>query len=167
MMNSINNMKWERVLLVAFFGNYVINNIVAGVASLIPAASGGGFFTAQYITYVVLSAITIGLFAWWYYCKSSSASAISGAVFGVSGFVISVITTLVSGMAGVLAQSGSLSQLMSVLPNFGPFLAHWSTLILLGLWVIPSAAVGWYLQMKATKKMMPTPAPAMPMSHTI
>jgi hypothetical protein len=165
MMNSINGMKWERVLLVAFFGNYVINNIVAGIASLVPAAPGGGFLTAQYITYVAISAITIGLMAWWYYCNSSKANMISGAVFGISGFVISVITTLVSGMAGVLAQSGSLSQLMSVLPNFGPFLAHWSTLILLGLWVIPSALVGWYLQMKASKPM--AAAPAMPMSQTM
>jgi len=166
MMNSINGMKWERVLLIAFFGNYVINNIVAGVASLVPAAAGGGFLTAQYITYVAISAITIGLIAWWYYCNmTAKANAISGVVFGVSGFVISVITTLISGMAGVLAQSGSLSQLMSVLPNFGPFLAHWSTLILLGLWVIPSAFVGWWLQMKASKRM--TPAPAMPMSQTM
>ena len=165
MMNSINGIKWERVLLVAFFGNYIINNVVAGIASLIPTTPAGGFLTAQYITYVVISAITIALIAWWYYCKASNASAISGAVFGVSGFVISVITTLVSGMAGVLAQSGSLSQLMSVLPNFGPFLAHWSTLILLGLWVIPSALVGWYLHMKATKPM--APAAAMPMSHTM
>jgi hypothetical protein len=39
--------------------------------------------------------------------------------------------------------------MFGIIPNFGPFLMSWSTLILLGYWVIPSAIVGWWLQRKA------------------
>jgi hypothetical protein len=74
-----------------------------------------------------------------------------GIVFGVGAFVISILTTFVSGIAGVLAQTGSLAQVGSVLPNFGPFIWSWSTLILLCFWVIPAALVGWWLQMRSSK----------------
>ena len=157
------SMKWERVLLVAFFGNYLINNVVAGLVSLVPASSGGGLFTPQYIIYVILAAIVAGLITMWYYRRAPMASWLTGLVFGVSGFVISILTTFVSGVAGVLAQSGSLSQLWSVLPNFGPFLWNWSTLVLLGFWVIPAVLVGWWIGKKMAPRpaMVHTPAPMM------
>ncbi len=160
-MNTM-RMDWERVLLVAFFGNYLINNVVAGIVSLIPASSGGGILTPQYMVYVLFAAIVVALIAMWYYRKAPGPSLQTGITFGVSGFIISILTTLVSGMAGVLAQSGSLSQLMGVLPRFGPFLWNWSTLVLLGFWVIPSALIGWWLQKKMMQRVpASTPAPMM------
>jgi len=156
------SMKWERVLLVAFFGNYLINNVVAGIVSLVPAKSGGGLLTPQYIIYVILAAIVACLITMWYYRKAPMATWLTGLVFGVSGFVISILTTFVSGVAGVLAQSGSLSQLVSVLPNFGPFLWNWSTLVLFCFWVIPAVLVGWWIGKKmAHPAMVHTPAPMM------
>jgi hypothetical protein len=160
MTSMMKGMKWERLFLIAFLGNYIINNIVAGIASLIPAGASGSFFTAQYIAYVILAAIVVGLLTWWYFKPLSRMNALkSGALFGVCGFIISILTTLVSGIAGVLAQSGSLAQVWSVLPNFGPFLWNWSTLILVCFWVIPATFVGWWIQMKAAKMMTPPPSP--------
>ena len=157
----MNGMKWERLFLIAFLGNYIINNIVAGIVSLIPASTGGGFFTPQYICYVILAAIVVALLTWWYFRPLSRMNAMRyGIVFGVSGFIISILTTLVSGITGVLAQSGSLTQVWSVLPNFGPFLWNWSTLLLFCFWVIPAILVGWYLEMKSAKKVA-VPAPMM------
>ena len=153
------SMKWERVLLVAFLGNYLINNVVAGLVSMIPAGTSGSLLTPQYITYVVLAAIVVGLLTMWYFMKAPMPSLKTGLLFGISGFVISITTTFISGIAGVLAQSGSFAQVLSVLPNFGPFLWAWSTLILLLFWVIPAAFVGWWIQMKMAKHMMPPPAP--------
>lgn len=155
-------MNWERLLLVAFFGNYLINNVVAGIVSLVPAKAGGGLLTPQYILYVILAGIVVGLVTWWYFRKAPAATWQEGLVYGVSGFVISIATTFVSGVAGVLAQSGSLSQLISVLPNFGPFLWSWSTLVLLAFWVLPAGFVAWWIQMKMTKSVAaPAPAPMM------
>ena len=54
----------------------------------------------------------------------------------------------VTGVAGVLAQTGSLSAVVGVLPNFWPFLANWSTAVLAGYWIIPAALIGWYMQPK-------------------
>ncbi len=156
------SMKWERVLLVAFFGNYLINNVVAGIVSLVPAKAGGGLLTPQYIIYVILAAIVAGLVTMWYYRKAPMITWMTGLTFGVSGFVISILTTFVSGVAGVLAQSGSLSQLMSVLPNFGPFLWNWSTLVLLAFWAIPATFVGWWINKKMTRPAVAhTPPPMM------
>jgi hypothetical protein len=162
MMKNI-SMQWERVLLVAFIGNYLVNNVIAGIASLIPTKAGGGLFTPQYIVYVLLAAVVIGLVTYWYFRgMTATANLHSGLVFGVSGFVVSILTTFTSGVAGVLAQSGSLAQLWSVLPNFGPFLWNWSTLLLFGFWVIPAGIVGWWLAMKTSKTMAPSaPAPMM------
>ena len=156
------SMKWERVLLVAFLGNYIINNVVAGIVSLVPSKTGGGLFTPQYILYVILAAIVAGLITFWYYRKAPMPTLQTGLVFGASGFIISILTTFVSGVAGVLAQSGSLSQLMTVLPNFGPFLWNWSTLVLLAFWMIPAGAVGWWINSKMSPRAAaPAPAPAM------
>lgn len=160
-------MKWERLVLIAFLGNYIINNVVAGVVSLIPAGSSSGLLTPQYISYVILAAIVVGLLTLWYFRRAPMASLKMGLVFGISGFVISILTTFVSGIAGVLAQSGSLSQVASVLPNFGPFLWNWSTLILLCFWVIPAAFVGWWIQMKMSKKMVTPPPSPMMGTHTV
>jgi hypothetical protein len=133
-------MKFERSVLVSFFGNYVVNNVVAALVALIPAGAATGILTPQYITFVVLAAITVGLFTWWYGARDLK----DGAIFGLVGFVISLLTAFVTGIAGVLAQTGSLSQMFAVIPNFGPFLASMSTLVLLGYWVIPAVAVGYF-----------------------
>jgi hypothetical protein len=68
----------------------------------------------------------------------------AGIVFGIVGFVVALATAFVTGVAGVLTQTGSLSQMVQVVPNFWPFLASWSTLALLLYWVVPATLVGWY-----------------------
>jgi hypothetical protein len=140
-------MKFERAILIAFLGNYLINNVVAGLVALIPASSTGKVITPQYITYVILAAIFAAGLTWWYLRTVPHSDAMrSGIIFGAIAFVVSILTAFVTGIAGVLAQTGSLSQMVAIIPNFGPFLASWSTLVLLGYWLIPAALVGWMAQ---------------------
>ena len=138
-------MKTDRAILIAFLGNYLINTVLAAVVALVPASADGGIFTAQYISFIVLSAVLVGVLVWWY----GVGDARGGAIFGGIGFLVAIATAFVTGVAGVLAQTGSLSAVAGVLPNFWPFLWNWSTLVLLGYWVIPAAAIGWYSQPKA------------------
>jgi len=145
-------MKIERLILIPFFGNYIINNVVAALAALFPASQTGGLLTLQYIMFVIFALVAGLLFAWWYLKDMSHMMAVkSGAIFGVVGFLVSVATTFVSGIAGVILQTGSFSQAMGVLPRFVPFLWNWSTLVVLAYWVIPAVLVGWYIQMKMGK----------------
>lgn len=140
-------MNLERSILVAFFGNYIINNVVAGIVALIPASSSDSVITPQYIAYVILAALFAAVFAWWALRGTPRSAAMrAGIIFGVVAFLVSIVTAFVTGVTGVLAQTGSLSQMFSIIPNFGPFLASWSTLVLLGYWLIPAALVGWWLQ---------------------
>ena len=162
----MNILKWERAFLILFLGNYIINNVAVGIASLFPAGAAGAAITMQYIVFVILAAIVSGLLTWWYFCHDSSGNLLkTGAAFGVFGFVIWIATTLISGISGVLAQTGSLAQVASVLPNFGPFLLSKPTLIALGYWIIPALLVGWMLQMKS-KKNMTSPHTTMSTTHT-
>ncbi|OGG50257.1 hypothetical protein A2763_04750 [Candidatus Kaiserbacteria bacterium RIFCSPHIGHO2_01_FULL_54_36] len=137
-------MNIERAILVGFLGNYLVNTVIAALVALVPASASGGILTPQYISFVVLAAILVGLLAWWYGARSLQ----NGAVFGVVGFLVAIATAFVTGVAGVLAQTGSLSAVVGVLPNFWPFLANWSTAVLAGYWIIPAALIGWYMQPK-------------------
>ena len=137
-------MKIERALLVAFFGNYLVNNIAAAIASFLPG--GSGMMTAQYIGFVVLAAITIGLMTMWYGAKGYQA----GALFGAFGFAVAILTAFTTGVTGVLIQTASFSTLMSVLPNFFSFIFSTPTLVLLGYWVIPAIAVGFLCGRRAS-----------------
>ena len=139
-------MKTDRAILIAFLGNYLVNTVLAAVVALVPASADGGIFTAQYITFIVLSAILVAVLAWWYGARDVK----GGAIFGAVGFLVAIATAFVTGVAGVLAQTGSLSAVAGVLPNFLPFLWNWSTLVLLGYWMIPAAAMGWYSQPKGS-----------------
>lgn len=143
-------MKIERMILIAFFGNYLVNNVAAGLASLVPATQGGNpIFSGQYMTFVVLAAITTGAMVWWYLKRMSHEGVMmQGLIFGAVGFVVAVLTAFVTGIAGVLLQTGSFAQVAQVLPNFGPYLMQWTTLILLGVWIIPGALVGYITQMR-------------------
>jgi len=144
-------MNWERSILISFLGNYLTNNVVAALVALIPASTSGAVVTPQYITYVVLAAIVVALLTWWYLMAVPRSRALmAGLIFGVVGFVVAVLTAFVTGVSGVLTQTGSLSQMVSVIPNFWPFLASWSTLVLLGYWVIPATLVGWLMGRGAT-----------------
>lgn len=138
-------MKLDRAILVAFLGNYLINTVLAAVVALVPASATGGILTAQYITFVVLSAVLVGVLTWWYGARDLK----TGAIFGAIGFAVAIATAFVTGVSGVLAQTGSFSAVVGVLPNFWPFLANWSTLVLAGYWIIPAAAYGWYAQPKS------------------
>lgn len=143
-------MNLERSILVAFLGNYIINNVVAAIVALIPASNSTSVFTPQYIVYVLLAAAFAGAFAWWALKNVSASRALNaGIVFGGVAFVVSIVTAFVTGVTGVLAQTGSLSQMFAIIPNFGPFLLSWSTLVLLAYWVIPGAIVGFLKQRKA------------------
>jgi hypothetical protein len=156
-------MKWERLILIPFLGNYLVNNIGAALAALAPAGSGASRFTSpQYIVFIIVALILVALFAWWYLKPMPKMEALKwGAIFGVAGFVISILTTFISGIAGVLAQTGSFAQVAAILPNFGPFLWNWSTLILFLFWIIPSIAIGWWMG-----RSMSASRPAMSMSST-
>ncbi len=138
-------MKTDKAILITFLGNYLINTVLAALVALVPASTDGGMLTPQYITFVAASAILVGILTWWYGARDVR----GGVLFGVMGFVVAIAVAFVTGVAGVLAQTGSLSAVAGVLPNFWPFLANWSTLVLLGYWIIPAAAVGWYMQPKA------------------
>lgn len=146
------------MILIAFMGNYLVNNVVAGLASLVPASQGAAnpMLTAQYFTFVILAFIAIAIIAWWYLKKlSGSAALVQGAIFGVVGFVVTVATAFVTGVSGVLLQTGSLAQVAAVLPNFGPYLINATTLVLLVLWIAPSVLMGFFLQMKAGRSSAP------------
>jgi hypothetical protein len=145
-------MKIERAILIAFLGNYLVNNVVAAIAAFVPA--GTGTITAQYITFVVLAAILVVILTWWYLkMVSPSMAMMAGLWFGVIGFLTSIVVAFITGVSGVLVQTASFPTLISVLPNFWPFLWSWSTLVLLGYWVIPAVLIGWWMgrgMMKST-----------------
>jgi len=132
-------MNYQKAILITFLGNYLTNTVVAALIALIPASATPGMLTPQYISFVVLSALVVAGLAMWFGVRDLKA----GAIFGVLGFVLALLVAFVSGVAGVLTQTGSLSQVLQVIPNFGPFLLSWSTLVLFGYWVIPSALIGW------------------------
>ncbi len=153
------------MILVAFLGNYLVNNIAAGLASLVPASQGGvAYLSPQYLTFVVLGAIVTGIMAWWYLWLisliKSPGGMMAGLIFGVVGFVVAVLTAFITGVAGVLLQTGSFAQVAQVLPNFGPYLIQMTTLFLLGVWAIPGLLVGLVME----KRMKAPMAQSMPMS---
>ncbi len=149
------------MILIAFFGNYLVNNVVAALASLVPATQGStSILTPQYITFMVLAALLLGAVAWWYLMRMSRAGALmQGLIFGVVGFVVAIATAFVTGIAGVILQTGSLAQVAAVLPNFGPYIMNKTTLILLCLWIIPAVLIGWFMQRRMSA---PAASPAMP-----
>lgn len=140
-------MKIERLILIAFFGNYLINNVLAGVASLIPAGTSRSMSSPQYVIFALASAVAVGVLTWWY-MQDAKKNISQGAYFGIGGFLVAILTVFISGVAGVLIQTGSLAQVATVLPNFGPFLMNWSTAVMLAYWVIPGVIVGWYFGKK-------------------
>ena len=155
-------MNIERAILVGFIGNYLINTVVAALVALVPATVGGGFFTPQYITFVVLAIIVVGILTWWY-GQGTAKNVKNGTLFGVIGFLIAIVTAFVTGIAGVLAQTGSFAAIGNVLPNFWPFIWNVSTLVLLVYWVVPAALVGWWLGRGAIQMGASRPIPQRPM----
>ncbi|MBI5469772.1 hypothetical protein HY968_00410 [Candidatus Kaiserbacteria bacterium] len=149
-------MRTERAILIAFFGNYLINNVVAAVVALLGL---GGNATLQYVVYFVLAAAAVIIFTWWYLKGGDKGNAMKdAAIFAGVAFLTAVVTAFVSGISGVLTQTGSFSQLVAVLPNFWPFLWNWSTLALLAYWIVPAALAGWWLQ-RGAKPAMSSAAP--------
>ena len=103
-----------------------------------------GLLTLQYIAYFILAAIIVALLTFWYLNPLPRMTAMKwGIVFGASGLIISILTMLVSGITGVLAKSGSLEDLASVLQNFEPFLSNLAPRSApLCFWVFPATLVG-------------------------
>jgi hypothetical protein len=151
-------MKIERAILIVFLGNYLINTVVAAVVSLIPAGTATGMLTPQYITFVIVTAIVVAILTKWYGAHGLT----NGVYFGLIGFVTAIVTAFVTGVSGVLAQTGSFSSVAGVLPNFWPFLWNWSTLVLLGYWVIPAALIGWWMARGMMAAQKPPMTSAMP-----
>ena len=139
-------MNIERAILVGFLGNYLINTVVAAIVALVPAGTSTGVLTPQYITFVVLAVVVVAALTWWEGARGLK----DGAIFGGIGFLVAIATAFITGIAGVLAQTGSFSSVGAVLPNFWPFLWNVSTLVLLGYWVIPAGLVGWYMMPKSS-----------------
>lgn len=137
-------MNTERAILIAFLGNYLVNTVAAALVAMVPASTGGGVLTTQYVAFVALSAAVVATLTWWY-MRASAKTLKSGVLFGVAGFAMAIVVAFVTGVAGVLSQTGSFSAVVGILPNFWPFIANWSTLVLLAYWVIPAALIGWYL----------------------
>lgn len=133
-------MHLQKVFLITFFGNYMTNTVVAALVALVPPSATPGMLTPQYITFVVLAALVVAALAYWQKVRDLKA----GVIFGAIGFAVALIVAFVSGVSGVLSQSGSLSQTLQVIPNFAPFIFSWSTVVLFGYWVIPSALIGWW-----------------------
>jgi hypothetical protein len=148
-------MNFERAILIAFIGNYLINNLVAGLVTLIPGTPAASYTDPHYIGYIIIAAIFVAVYTYWYGAKAKL-TATNGALFGVIGFAVAIVTAFISGIAGVVAQSGSISQAVTILPQFGAYIANWSTLALLAFWVIPAAIVGYVIASKVSK------APASP-----
>ncbi len=140
----------ERSVLVSFLGNYLTNNVIAAIVALIPAAATAAVITPQYITYIVLAAILVAVLTWWVGARGLT----NGAIFGAIGFAVALVTAFITGVSGVLTQTGSLAQAGTVIPEFWPFLRSWSTLVLLGYWLIPAIAVGWFMGRKSSAPMM-------------
>ncbi len=155
-------MNFERGFLISFFGNYLINTVVAALVALVPVSQDStAVVTPQYITFLILAAVLVALLTWWY-MKGAVKGLQSGILFGVLGFVMAIAVAFVTGVSGVLGQTGSFQSVIQVLPNFWPFLWNWSTLWLLLYWVIPAGAIGWWLGGMGAMK-SPTAAPQRPM----
>lgn len=144
-------MKFERAILIAFLGNYLVNNVVAAIAAFVP--TGASTWTSpQYYVFIILAAILVGIVTCWY-MKVAQRSTMAGLYFGITGFIVSIVVAFITGISGVLIQTASFSTLASVLPNFGPFLFSTSTLVLLGYWIIPATLVGWWIGKKGSMGM--------------
>lgn len=147
-------MNIERSVLITFLGNYLINTVAAALVSLVPASAEGGLLTPQYIVFVVLAVVSVAALSLWY-TKAAPKNWKSGALFGITGFLMAIVVAFVTGVAGVLSQTGSFTAVVGILPNFWPFIANTSTIILLCYWVIPAALTGWWLgRSKAPAPMM-------------
>ena len=147
-------MRFERIILIAFLGNYLINNVATATVALLGFSGGTQM---QYVIYITLAAVATSLFTWWYLKPLPKERALMDAmVFGVSAFVIAVLTAVFSGIASVLAQTGSVAQLATVVPNFIPFIMNWATLAILGYWVVPAVFMGWILMKKRAAGASPT-----------
>ncbi|HEY4521003.1 MAG TPA: hypothetical protein VJL57_01240 [Candidatus Paceibacterota bacterium] len=159
-------MKVERMILIAFLGNYLINNDVAGLASLIPGnpAAANPILTAQYGAFAILAMILIALMAWWYF-RGAKADLTQGVIFGAVGFLAMVVTAFNTGVSGILVQTGSFAEVAPILPQFftylwNPSLPIWqqTTAIFLILWMAPSILMGWYLGRSKSPAPMSSPS---------
>ena len=139
----------ERAILIAFIGNFFINDIAGAVVAVLHLGGDQGPTMAQYIVYVVLAAILAAVFAWWYFKALPRGSSLTeGIMLGVVAFIVAIAMAFVDGVARTLMQYGSFGTLATVLPNFfgTQFLLKWQTVALLGYWVVPAGLVGMLLR---------------------
>lgn len=141
-------MTFERLILITFFGNYLINEVAAGLSVLAHVGDDGSGWR-PYAVFVILAAVLVGLITWWVLRPSPRWDPLRIAfTLGVIGILVSVLTTLVSSIFGTLFDTASLSSVGGVLQSFPAFLWDISTLILIGYWILPALVVGWFLSNK-------------------
>ncbi len=158
-------MKYERMILVAFFLNYVINEVVSGVSALVPVSADGSGWVS-YIVFTLLAGGLVAFFAWWYIKTSPGVDAMrTGLTFGILGVSVSLLTTFVSGVFGTLFDTGSFSAILDVLPNFPAYLWDISTHVLMGYWIVPAFIVGWFMGRGNASTSAPAPAPTPAMAQ--
>ena len=141
-------MNFERALLITFLGDFIMTKVLASIVVLVPSATAD-LWSPPFLAYYVLSLAAVALFTWWYMLVAPK-SLQAGIMFGVTGFIVAVATEFVAGIFGTLSQTGSLSAVIGVIPSFLPFIASWTTVIQCITWIVPAAAIGWWLQRKAT-----------------
>jgi hypothetical protein len=136
-------MKWERMILVAFAGNYIINTLLAGlVVGVLGQGASQGVLTPQYITLALLSAGFVAGITWWSF-RTTARTLVQGVSFGVIGLVLAIVTTIVSATMGAIIQTGSFANVGTILAHIPGFLLTIPTLVLVFVWVVPAAIVGY------------------------
>lgn len=147
-------MNLQRAILITFLGSYLVNTVVSVIVYMIPGAltdTRSGFANPYYLLFLAASVVVIGLLTWWYLKGSPRSGALSaGAIFGVVGVVVVILTTLISGISNAWFQAGSFDSIVNVVKSFAPLFTSVQTLVLVLEWVVPAAVVGWLTQRKVS-----------------
>ena len=143
-------MNLERLILIAFFGESLINVIVVGLVYAIPVGDSDGGYYLQYAFFALVAALVVGYITRWYlrgpiHDPSKFRAALR---FGLGGFLISLVWSFVSGFFGLLYGGGTFGDALATIPTFVPYVLSWPTLVLAGYWIIPAMMVGWFLERK-------------------
>jgi hypothetical protein len=145
-------MQYLHAFLIAFFGNYVLSTIVPLVVYFVPGAlttAATGPTNPYYLFFILLSAVSVALLAWWYLKTVPADKALkAGVIFGVIGYLIVVGLSVVSNISTAWVQTGSGAEIVRALASFVSIFGAAQTYVLLGEWLIPSALVGWWLGRK-------------------
>lgn len=150
--------------MIAFFGNYLINNVAASIAAFVPAAKLTSTVSWQYVGTVTLAAVSVAIVTWWFFRRPRQGALVQGIIFGVLGFAVVLIATYVSAISSAIQQTGSFSYVPLAFSQVNASVFNWPVLIILGVWIIPATIVGWWFERRA-KKSAPAAAPQPAFTH--